>query len=96
MRTPTANNGFRPVRPLGRQRRSATFAELVATVGLTLSTLVAVTVVSAGIARAEVATSIIDNESGLFALALVIGVVFLAMGGLTLLSLPGHKHKHRH
>lgn len=101
MRTPLQTNGFSPRagRKLGRERRTATFAELVASLGLALSTLIAVTVVSAGIARADVAMNVmnvIDNETGLFALALIVGLLFAAMGGLTLLSLPGHKHKHRH
>jgi Na+/pantothenate symporter len=98
MRTPLQANGFRPSSrlALGRERRNATFAELVASLGLGLATLVAVTVVSAGIARADVAMSVIDNETGLFAISLIVGLLFAAMGGLTVLSLPGHRHKHRH
>jgi hypothetical protein len=96
MRTPVQNPGFSPRagRKLGRERRTATFAELVATVGLMLSTIIAATVVTAGIARADVATNILDNETGLFALSLIIGGLFAAMGGLTVLTLPGH-HKPR-
>ena len=58
--------------------------------GLALCTLVAVTVVSVGIARADVVGNVIDNESGLFAIALLLGLLFIGMGGLTILSLPHH------
>jgi len=99
MRTTHENNGFNPRadRKLGRERRNATFAQLVATVGLALSTIIAVTAVSVGIARARAVGDVLDNESGVFVLALVIGVAFLLMGGFTLLSLPGERHRqHRH
>lgn len=91
-----ANTGFTPPpeRDLGREHRTATVAELVASIALAICTLIAATVVSVGIARADAAGSVIDNEGGLFAIALVIGLVFVAMGGLTALSLTGHRaHK---
>ena len=81
---------------LGGERRTAVFAELVATIGLALSILVAATVVSIGVARADVATNVIDNEGGLFAIALLLGVLFIGMGGLTVLSLPHPRHKKTH
>jgi hypothetical protein len=84
----TAPNG----RALGNERRTVALAELVTIVGLALSTIVAATVVSVGIARANVAGNVIDNESSLFAVALVLGLIFIAIGGLTL-TLPGHKPK---
>jgi hypothetical protein len=59
----------------------------VATLGLALSVLVAATVVSIGVARADVATNVIDNEGGLFAIALLLGVLFIGMGGMTVLSM---------
>jgi hypothetical protein len=54
MHRPVENTGFRPPpqHPLGRERRIALFAELVATIGLALSTIIAATVLSVGIARA--------------------------------------------
>jgi hypothetical protein len=54
MRRPIENTGFQPPsrHPLGRERRVALFAELVATIGLALSTIIAATVLSVGIARA--------------------------------------------
>ena len=81
---------------LGTERRTAVFAELVATIGLALSVLVAATVVSIEVARADVATNVIDNESGLFAIALLLGLLFIGMGGLTALSLPHSRHKKTH
>lgn len=85
--------GFSPPtdRLLGRERHTVTLAELVTTIALTVCTLIAVTAVSVGIARADPAGAIIDNEGGLFAIALVLGLVFALMGGLTVLTLPGHR-----
>lgn len=79
-------------RALGNERRTATLAELVATIALTVCTLIAATVVSVGIARADAAGSIIDNEGSLFAIALVLGLVFVVMGGLSVLHLPHLPH----
>ena len=80
-------------RALGNERRTVALAELAPIVGLALSTIVAATVVSVGIARANVVGNVIDNEGSLFAVALVLGLVFIAMGGLGVLTLPGHKPK---
>ena len=44
--------------------------------------------------RADVAANVIDNEGGLFAIALLLGLLFIGMGSLTVLSLPPH-HKHK-
>lgn len=87
--------GFLPPtgRVLGRERHSATLAELVATLGLGVCTLIALMAVSVGIARAEPAGAIIDNEGGLFAVSLVLGLVFALMGGLTVLTLPGPRSR---
>lgn len=87
--------GFSPPtdRVLGRERHTATLAAFVTTIVLTICTLIAVTAVSVGIARANPAGPIIDNEGGLFAIALVLGLVFVLMGGLTVLTLPGHRFR---
>ena len=85
----TAPNG----RALGNERGTVALAELVAIVGLALSTIVAATVVSVGIARANVVGNVIDNEGSLFTVALLLGLIFIAMGGLTAFTLPGHKPK---
>ena len=85
----TAPNGHTP----GQQRRAVGFAELLTIVGLALSTIVAATVVSVGIARANVVGNVIDNEGSLFTVALLLGLIFIAMGGLSVFTLPGHKPK---
>jgi len=68
-------------------------AALIATAALAVSTIVVATVVSVGIARANVADNVIDSEGSLFALALLLGLLFIGMGGLTILTLPGDKQK---
>lgn len=90
------NAGFaEPVeRALVKERRGLVLAELFAIGGLVVSTLVAATVISMGVARAGVADGVIDNEGGLFAIALVLGLVFIAVGGFSLL--PPHQQRHRH
>ncbi len=95
MPTPTESTGFKAPsgRPLGNERRTVAFAELVAIVGLALSTIVAATVVSVGIARADVVSDVVGHEGSLFGVALVLGLIFVAMGGLTVFTLPTHKPK---
>ncbi len=95
MRNPIESSGFTAPngRTLGSERRTVALAELVAIVGLALSTIVAATVVSVGIARANVVGNVIDNEGSLFTVALLLGLIFIAMGGLTAFTLPGHKPK---
>jgi len=96
MRKHIENNGFAaPVeRALVTERRSRVLAELFAIGGLVVSTLVAATVISIGAARAQVADGVIDNEGSLFAIALVLGLFFIAIGGFSLL--PPREQRHRH
>ena len=99
MRKPIQMTGFLPPagRKLGRQRRVAAIAELIAGMALALGTIVAATVVTAGIARADVIGDVVGHEGSLFAFALVLCLLFIGMGGLTVLSLPGEKQRrHRH
>jgi hypothetical protein len=99
MRRPIETTGFLPPagRKLGRERRTAAIAELVAGIALALGTVIAATVVTVGIARADVAGDVVGHEGSLFAVALVLGLLFIAMGGLTALSLPAVKpRRHRH
>lgn len=92
MNAPFDDNGFSPrSRKLGRERRTVTLAALIATIGLALATLIAATVVSVGIARAGSITDVIENETGLFVLALAVGILFIAMDGLTMLLRRGQK-----
>jgi hypothetical protein len=57
--------------------------ELVTTAALALSTAVAITAVSIGIARADVLGTVANGDSAPFAIALFIGLLLSAMGGLT-------------
>jgi len=63
--------------------RPAAPVELITTVALALSTVVAVTVVSIGIARAEAFAARPDGEVAPLAIALLVGLFLSAMGGLT-------------
>jgi hypothetical protein len=98
MRKYISSGGFTPPanRILGGEHRNVAVAELVASLGLVLAILIAVTVVSVGIARADVIGNVIDNEGSLFLIALVLGLLFIGMSGLPMLSLPHHKHKKTH
>jgi heme/copper-type cytochrome/quinol oxidase subunit 3 len=80
-------------RALGRERHNIAPAELVTIVGLALSTIIAATAVTVGIAHADVAGNVIDNEGSLFAVALLLGIVFIGIGGYSALTLPFHRHK---
>ena len=82
-------------RALGQERRGVVLAELFAIVGLVLSTIIAATVISVGVARAAVADGVIDNEGGLFAIALLLGLLFIGIGGFSLLP-PRENRHHRH
>ena len=98
MRKHISPAGFTPPanRALGGEHRTVAVAELVASLGLALCTLIAVTAVSVGMARADVIGNVIDNEGSLFVIALVLGLLFIGMSGLTILSLPHHRHKKTH
>ena len=94
MRTPTQGTGFAAPagRTLGREHNHVALASLIASAALAFATVVLATVVSVGIARADVVGNVIDNEGGLFAIALLLGLLFIGMSGLTVLSLP-HRRK---
>jgi hypothetical protein len=95
MRNPVENAGFAPPsdRKLGRERRSAALAALIASLALALSTILVATVVSAGIANAGVADGVIGHEGSVFGVALLLGLIFIGMSGLSIL--PGSKAKKR-
>ena len=96
MRRSNKNTGFKAPssRTLGREHRTVALAELVTTIALALCTIVAVTAVSVGIARADVADNVVGHEDRLFGIALMLGLLFIVMGGLNVL-LPGGRHKSR-
>ena len=87
------NPGFTAPTGLGNERRTVALAELAAIVGLALSTIVAATVVSVGLAHAGVADGVIGNEGSLFTVTLLLGLAFIAVGGLSAFTLPGHRQK---
>jgi len=95
MRTPVEDTGFIPPtgRSLGGERRRLAVTELIASIALAVATVVVATVLTAGIARADVADSIIGHESSLFGVALLLGLIFIGMGGLSLV--PSEKPKRR-
>ena len=75
------------------QPRPVALVELITTVLLALSTVVAATAVSIGIARADVFGVRADGDTAPLAIALLIGLLLLAMGGLTAIMADGPKGK---
>jgi hypothetical protein len=65
------------------KHRSIAFVELITTAALALSTAVAVTAVSIGIARADVTGAVANGDGAPFAIALFIALLLSGMGGLT-------------
>ena len=94
MRDDIENTGFTAPagRPIG-QRRSFALAALIASAALAVSTIVAATVVSVGIARASAVDGVIDHEGSLFAIALLLGLVFIGIGSFAILP-PRNRHRH--
>jgi hypothetical protein len=80
-------------RALGDERRIAALAELVATAALALSTVVAVTAVSVGIARADAAGAAIGSDHGVFSVALLLGLIFFGVGGYAALPPRGKSRR---
>lgn len=95
MRRHFENAGFTAPadRTLGEERRTVALAELAAIVALALSTIVTATVVSVGFARASVVGGVIDNEGSLFTIALLLGLIFIGVGGFSILP-PRNRHRH--
>jgi len=87
MRKPIDQAGFTAPagHALGDERRTVAFAELIATVGLLLGIIVAAIVVSTGIARADAGASVIDNDGTVFAMAVLLGLLFIVCGGWAVL-----------
>jgi hypothetical protein len=65
--------------------------QLIATAALALSTLVAVTAVSIGIARADVLGADAGSGHGTFAVAIFVGLLLSGMGGLTAIMADHHR-----
>ena len=92
MRKSLDNTGFRAParRPLGVERRTAVLAQLLATLALALSTVVAATVLTVGMARASAVDGVIGHEGSLFGVALLLGLIFIGIGGI---SVGPRKHR---
>ena len=69
--------------PSAPKRRSIAAVELLTTAALALSTAVALTAVSIGIARADVLGVVIHGDATPFAIALSFVLLLSAMGALT-------------
>ena len=72
------------------KHRSIAFVELMTTAALALSTAVAVTAVSIGIARADVVGAVAKGDGAPLAIALFIGLLLSGMGGLTAVMAADH------
>jgi hypothetical protein len=88
------NTGFAAPasRPIGHERRSFALAALIASAALAVSTIVAATAVSVGIARASAVDGVIDNEGSLFVVALLLGLIFIGIGSFAILP-PRGRHR---
>ncbi len=88
MRNSLENTGFAPpaAHHLGGERHTVAFAELITSVALALCTILVATVVSVGIADAGVADGIINHEGSVFGIALLLGLLFIGLGGLSVMS----------
>jgi len=75
------------------RRRPIAPVELVATIALALSTVIAVTAVTIGIARADALNIHTDGDSSTLAIALLIGMLLSAMGGLTAIMANDSRRK---
>ncbi|MGA7973816.1 MAG: hypothetical protein WCA36_13530 [Pseudolabrys sp.] len=98
MRNHIQDSGFRAPtdRALGRERRTVAFAELVAGIALALSIVVLATVVSVGVARADVVEGVVGHEGSLFGIALLLGLLFIGLGGVAALSDQKHRERRHH
>jgi hypothetical protein len=65
------------------RHRSITYVELITTAALALSTAIAVTAVSIGIARADVIGTVAKGDGAPLAIAIFVGLLLSGMGGLT-------------
>jgi hypothetical protein len=72
-------------RAAARKYRSIAFIELVTTAALALSTAVAVTAVSIGIARADVIGAVAKGDGAPLAIVVLMTLLFSGMCGLTAL-----------
>jgi hypothetical protein len=79
--------------PAAPKRRSVAVVELIATAALAVSTAVAVTAVSIGMARADVLGVVARGDATPFAVALSLGLLFSALGVLTAVIAVGPRQE---
>jgi hypothetical protein len=72
-----------------QRTRSVAVVELIATAALAFSTVVAVTAVSIGIARADAFTGGSNVDAAPLAIALFLGLLLSVMGGFTAIMADG-------
>ncbi len=68
------------------RHRSITLVELITTAALALSTAVAATAVSIGIARADAIAGAVNAGGEALAVAMLVAFLLVAMGGLTAIT----------
>ena len=73
-------------RECARKRRRIAFTQLLLTLALALSTVIALTAVSIGMARAATLGTIMANDNGSIGVALLLAAVLGAMGAFTALA----------
>ena len=86
--------GFQRPIPSQEMAQQRTTLALIATAALAISTVIAVTVVSIGIARAEMLSAAQSDDARL-AVAVFLGIVFAGMGGLTAVTAFSQARKPR-
>ena len=85
-----AGTEHQPRQDSAPKRRSVAFVELITTAALALSTAVAITAVSIGMARADVAGVVAKGDSTPFAVALFISLLLFGMGSVTAILAADH------
>ncbi|HET7847920.1 MAG TPA: hypothetical protein VFL51_02560 [Pseudolabrys sp.] len=70
-------------RPFGHERHTLALTQLVTTAALAICTFAVATVLSIGIARANPADVVLDNQASLFAVSLLLGLFFIGAGGVS-------------
>ncbi|MGD0023087.1 MAG: hypothetical protein ABSC37_00475 [Xanthobacteraceae bacterium] len=88
----TGKVGFAsPITEKKFSKRRTAGVELIATVALAVSLLIAATAVSIGMARAQALGAVGDSDGAPFAIALFFGLVMAGMGGLTAIAARGRQ-----
>jgi hypothetical protein len=78
-----------PITERAFSKRRSGGVELIATVALAVSLIIAATAVSIGMARAQALRAVSDSDSAPLAVALFLGAVMAGMGGLTAMATRG-------